>query len=153
MPVDRAVWALTEVCRDVTLVGHHERKLALAQWNGLKTARSADEAPPGADYVVEATGTGQGLMESIGLVKPRGTLVLKSTVVSQGELTLAAAVVNEITIVGSRCGPFGRALEAMQAFSLPVEGLIEARYPLDQAEAAFRKAGEQGALKVIVDVP
>ena len=146
-------WALTEVCKDVTLVGHHERKLALAQWNGLKTARSADEAPPGADYVVEATGTGQGLMESIGLVKPRGTLVLKSTVVSQGELNLAAAVVNEITIVGSRCGPFGRALEAMQAFSLPVEGLIEARYPLDQAEAAFRKAGEQGALKVIVDVP
>ena len=145
-------WTLSEVCADVTLVGRHEEKLARAEWNGVKTTTSVGSVEPGADLVVEATGAGEGLTQSIGLTRPRGILVLKSTVVSQGELNLSMAVVNEITIVGSRCGPFGRALKAMRAFRFPVERLIEARYPLDEAEAALARASERGALKVIVDV-
>ena len=145
-------WTLSQACDDVTLVGHHDRNLTIAQWNGVKVARTPAEVAPAADLVVEAAGAGQGLVQSIDLVRPRGTLVLKSTVESQGELNLAGAVVNEITIVGSRCGPFGRTLKAMRAFRFPVERLIEARYPLDEAEAAFARAAERGTLKVLLDM-
>ena len=145
-------WTLSTVSGDVTLVGHHPEKLERAAWHGLKTAPSPEQVTPGADVVVEATGTGQGLMQSIDLVRPRGTLVLKSTLVSQGELNLAKAVVNEVTMVGSRCGPIAKTLKSMQAFRFPVERLVDAHYPLGQAEAAFDKAAERGVLKVILDV-
>jgi len=144
-------WVLSTASRDVTLVGRHERKLARARWGGVKTALSPGEVRPGADLVVEATGTGQGLMQSLNLVRPRGTLVLKSTVAAQGELNLAAAVVNEVTVVGSRCGPFDRALKALRAFRFPVGRLIDGRYRLEDAEAALARAGERGVLKVLVE--
>ena len=145
-------WVLSTVCDDVTLVGRHEDKLARARWGGLKTTADIATVEPGADLVVEATGTAQGLTESVGLTRPRGTLVLKSTVAGSDPLNLALVVVNEIALLGSRCGPFGRALKAMRAYRFPVDRLIDARYPLDEAEAALAKAGEKGVLKVLVDV-
>jgi len=145
-------WTLSTVCSDVTLVGRYPRKLERAQWNGVKTVLGSAGVEKGADVVVEATGRGQGLMESLSLVKPRGLLVLKSTVVSQGELNLALAVVNEVTVLGSRCGPFGRALKALRAFRFPVTRLIEARYPLDKGLEALERAAQPGAMKVVVEM-
>jgi len=145
-------WALSTVCNDVTLVGRYPRKLDRARWNGVKTALGCQGVAKGADVVVEATGRGQGLMESLRLVKPRGLLVLKSTVVSQGELNLALAVVNEVTVLGSRCGPFGRALKALRAFRFPVTRLVEARYPLDKGVEALERAGQPGTMKVLVEM-
>ncbi|MBN1268153.1 MAG: alcohol dehydrogenase, partial [Kiritimatiellae bacterium] len=91
-------------------------------------------------------------MESIGLCRPRGTLVLKSTVATQGSVNLAPIVVNELTVVGSRCGRFERGLEIMESDHLPVEQLIAARYPLADGIKGFEHASRRGALKVLITV-
>jgi len=145
-------WVLSTVMHDVTLVGRHPAKLALAAWRGVKTL-AEDEARPGhADLVVDATGRGRGFSRALELLRPRGTLVLKSTVAAQGDLNLAPIVINEITVVGSRCGRFEVGLPALLREGFPVERLICARFPLAEADAAFRRAAERGALKVLLDV-
>ncbi|RCK77888.1 MAG: Zn-dependent dehydrogenase [Candidatus Ozemobacter sibiricus] len=142
-------WTLSRVARQVLLVGHHPAKLARAAWEGLRTAT---EPPPhdSQDLVVEATGTGEGLMQAINVTRPRGTLILKSTVVSPGELNLARAVVKELTIVGSRCGPFDRAIKALRAYRFPVARLIDGDYPLERGVEAFAHAARRDALKILV---
>ncbi|MBN1269493.1 MAG: alcohol dehydrogenase catalytic domain-containing protein, partial [Kiritimatiellae bacterium] len=82
-------WVLATVSSDVTLVGHHREHLEAAEWGGVKTTVGTGGLTPGADVVVEASGSENGLMESIGLCRPRGTLVLKSTVATQGSVNLA----------------------------------------------------------------
>jgi len=143
-------WALSEVVSDITLVGHHRENLALADWNGVR-ATTELPGPNMADLVVEATGTPDGLMQSINLVRPRGTLILKSTISGQSGLNLSMAVVKELLMVGSRCGPFDRTLKAMSAFQFPLERLIHGRFPFDQAMAAFEAASRKGALKILLD--
>ncbi len=144
-------WVLSRVAENVLLVGRHPAKLQKARWEGVATALEPP-ANDSMDLVVEATGTGTGLMQAIALTRPRGTLVLKSTVVSQGELNLSAAVVKELTIVGSRCGPFGRAIKAMRAYRFPVARLIDAVFPLEQGVEAFDRASARGALKILLRV-
>ena len=145
-------WVLSTVAVDVTLLGHHPEKLAVADWNRVRVTANPGEVKPGADLVIEATGSGRGLEQAISLTRPRGTLVLKSTIVGGESLNLAQAVVNELTIVGSRCGPFARALQALRACRFPVERLIAARFPLDRAPEAFDLAARRGAGKVLFDV-
>ena len=84
-------------------------------------------------------------------MRPRGTIVLKSTYHGRASLDLAPFVVDEITLVGSRCGPFGRALDVLQRGAVDPRPLVEARYPLREALAAFEHAARPGALKVLVD--
>jgi threonine dehydrogenase-like Zn-dependent dehydrogenase len=133
------------------LVGHHERKLKVAQACGVKIAREDELELKSYDTVVEATGSPGGMEKAIGLVRPQGTIVLKSTY--HGDLLFDAAplVINEIHLIGSRCGPFGPAIAALAGKDLCVEPLIDATYPLDQAEDAFIKAKEPEALKVLID--
>jgi alcohol dehydrogenase len=146
-------WVLNTVCSDVTLVGHHPGKLETAsQWGSLSTATGSGSVEPGADIVVDATGSGQGMTEAMALCRPRGTLVLKSTVASQGELNLAPVVINELNVVGSRCGLFEHGLAGLVTQRFPVERLVEARYPLAQAEQAFEHAGRKGVLKVMLEM-
>ena len=104
------------------------------------------------DLVVEATGAPEVLAAALGFVRPRGTVVLKTTAERPATLDLAPLVVDEITLVGSRCGPFEPALEALAAGRVQVEPLVEARYPLEQGAEAFERAGRRGVLKVLVDV-
>ena len=130
----------------VTLAGHHPAKLAVAARLGLATGRPA----PGADLVVDATGSPGALAEALALVRPRGTVVLKTTVAAQHALDLAPAVINEVTIVGSRCGSFPPALDALAAGRVRVASLVEATYPLADGVAAFAHAVRAGALKVLV---
>lgn len=146
-------WVLATAADDVTLVGRHPEKLALAAWRGLKTLPAGEKPPAGADIVVEATGSGAGLSQALALCRPRGTVVLKSTVASQGELELAPLVINEITLLGSRCGRFADALAMLAKFpDMPLARLITHRYPLEQAETAFSRAASGQALKVLLDI-
>jgi alcohol dehydrogenase len=145
-------WVLCTVCDDVTLAGHHAENLQKAAWQHLKTTAGAAGIAPGADLVVEATGSVSGLTTAINLCRPRGTLVLKSTLADGAALNLAPVVVNELTVVGSRCGLFQAGLQGMTAHLFPVERLIAARYPLEKAEEAFIAAAQHGTLKVILDI-
>lgn len=102
------------------------------------------------DLVVEATGDPEVLTRALGWVRPRGTLVLKTTAERPASLDAAPLVVDEITLLGSRCGPFEAALAALADGSVRVEPMIHARFPLEQGCAALALAGERGVLKVLL---
>ncbi len=146
-------WCLSTVINDVTLVGHHPEKLKLAAWHQLKTTANVTDVKPGADIVVDATGSGKGISEAMSLCRPRGTIVLKSTVASQGDLNLAPIVVNEQTVLGSRCGRFRDGLRMLESYpDMPVERLITARYAISQAVVAFQRAAQSDTLKVLLEM-
>jgi threonine dehydrogenase-like Zn-dependent dehydrogenase len=132
---------------DVVLAGRHTEKLARARRLGIRTGTP----DAGADLVVDATGAPGGLGEALALVRPRGTVVLKTTVAAAHHLDLAPAVVHEVTIIGSRCGRFPPALAALAAGRVTVAPLIDAVYPLEDAVAAFAHAATPETLKVLVD--
>ena len=136
---------------DVLAVGKHVQKLALLERRGIRTALldSWDRAP--ADLVVEATGTAAGFATAVLATRPRGTLVQKSTVAGTIELSLAPLVINEITLVGSRCGSFAPAIRALSSGSVDVSGLISAKLPLSEAERALKLAASPGVLKVLIE--
>lgn len=134
----------------VTVVGKHEKKLALLRQYGIRTVAGTDWRPQPADLVIEATGTTDGLAHAMSIVRPRGTLVLKSTVAQAHALSLAPLVINEVTVVGSRCGPFAPALQALARQQLGVIPLIDRMYPLKEGPAAVEHAAQRGALKVLL---
>jgi threonine dehydrogenase-like Zn-dependent dehydrogenase len=137
---------------DVLAVGHHPTHIALAErWGARGVLAGALTERATFDVVVEATGSPAGLVAAIDLVRPRGVLVLKSTFAERPAIDLAPLVINEITVVGSRCGPFGRALDALASGLLDPRPLIEAVFPLSRAEEAFSRAGGKGTLKILVE--
>jgi threonine dehydrogenase-like Zn-dependent dehydrogenase len=103
------------------------------------------------DVVVEASGSPDGLGLARQALRPAGTLVLKSTYPGAVAIDLAALVVDEITVVGSRCGPFPAALRLLEQGLIDPTPLIDARFALDDAEAALRHAAQPGVLKVLID--
>jgi threonine dehydrogenase-like Zn-dependent dehydrogenase len=137
---------------DVVLVGKHEGKLARARNKDLRTAVAGELEARSYDLVVEATGSPSGMETALGLLRPRGTLVLKSTYHGKLSLDAAPIVIDEITLVGSRCGPFLPAVAALSSHAVTPEYLIDAVYPLQDAEAAFARAAEHGVLKVLLDM-
>ena len=143
---------------EVMMVGKHEEKLALAAKHGVRTYVLADatsfalENRRRVDLVVECSGSAQGLEMALCLVRPRGSVILKSTVSDMSTLHLAPIVIDEIRVQGSRCGPFTPALRALSQRRVDVLPLISARYSLDDGLAAFNHAGQKGVLKVLVQV-
>ncbi|MBN1977563.1 MAG: alcohol dehydrogenase catalytic domain-containing protein [Anaerolineae bacterium] len=138
---------------DLTVIGRHEDKLDILARRGIPTALDdGDDSTGSADIVIEATGHPDGFAAARRLVRPRGTLVLKSTYHGSFDADLTMAVVDEITLIGSRCGPFAPALRLLERGSVAVIQLIQARYPLSQAPAAFERAARPGTLKVLIDV-
>jgi alcohol dehydrogenase len=135
---------------DLLVIGRHASKLALLARRGIKTRLAGELVEPGADVVVEATGSAEGFATARSLVRPRGTLVLKSTFHGDVSLNLSMVVVDEITLVGSRCGPFSAALRLLEQRLVEVEPLIHATFPLADGLAAFDKAGAPGVLKVLL---
>jgi len=143
-------WVMATAGAAVTLVGHHRDKLDLARWGGIRTAIEGNASEP-ADVIVEATGSHKGLAGAIGRCRPRGKIVLKTTVAGPFTIDLAPVVINEITIVGSRCGRFQDGLNLLAKHpDLPLGRLISACYPIKQACQAFDHAGRPEALKVLV---
>jgi threonine dehydrogenase-like Zn-dependent dehydrogenase len=103
------------------------------------------------DVAVECTGNTDGLALARRAVRPRGTIVLKSTYHGEVSFNLSSVVVDEVTLVGSRCGPFAPALRALQAGRIQVKGLVDAHYPLIRAVEAFEHAARPGVMKVLVE--
>ena len=135
----------------VTLVGKHAENLALVAGRGLATTLLEKWVPAGtADCVVEATGSAAGLAQAAAAVRPRGTLVLKSTVAEQHRLSMAPLVINEITVVGSRCGLFPPALQALRDRAVEVTPLIDATFPLVEGVEALSHAARPGVRKVLI---
>jgi threonine dehydrogenase-like Zn-dependent dehydrogenase len=143
---------------EVMMVGKHEEKLALAEKRGVHTYVLADatsftlENRRRVDVVVECSGSAQGLDLAIRLVRPRGTIILKSTVSNKSTLHLAPIVIDEIRVQGSRCGPFAPAIRALSQKTVDIRPLISAHYSLDNGISAFERAAQKGVLKVLVKV-
>ncbi|HLG73191.1 MAG TPA: alcohol dehydrogenase catalytic domain-containing protein [Chloroflexota bacterium] len=132
-------------CR-LSVFGKHQEKLRL-----LRDVDWSVEPPAGQfDVVVEATGSERGFQQALELVRPRGTLVLKSTVAAGAQLNLAPIVINEVTVVGSRCGLFEPAIAALASGEVDPRPLISAVYPLEEGLAAFDRAQQPGVLKVLL---
>jgi threonine dehydrogenase-like Zn-dependent dehydrogenase len=137
----------------VSIQGRSATKLALASSLGIDTIRADDSSPAiSYDLVVECTGSAAGLEIARQLTRPRGTIVLKSTVAQAATLDLAPFVVDEITVVGSRCGPFAPALSALEQKRISVAPLLSASYPLRQGVEAFSYAAKHGVLKVQLEI-
>ncbi len=137
----------------VTVIGKHPEKLAILDELGLMTAELSDVVlERTADLVVDCTGSPTGLTTACQLIKPRGTIVLKTTVVGDSGPALAPLVIDEVTVVGSRCGPFDVALAALASGDIHVAPLISARYPLSDIIDALKAARTAPNLKVLLDV-
>ena len=136
---------------ELTLVGRNRNKLAIAEGWGVPV-RLADVTLPAqaADLVVECTGSPQGFESARRLLRPRGTLVLKSTYHGALSVDMSGLVVDEITLLGSRCGPFAPALRLLAAGLVDPRGLISETFALNQAAAAFAHAAAPGVLKVLL---
>lgn len=159
---------LAGISDHVLVVGKHPEKLSLIEDLGIETALldargvrlEADSDVRGvrlqadhfADVVVDCTGSETGLPAALRLVRPRGTVVLKTTVAGTQQMPWAPIVIDEVTIVGSRCGPFDRALEALEAGSVSVLPMISERYDLSQGVEALEAARRKGVLKVLIDI-
>jgi len=133
------------------VIGKSEAKLGVLAALGVRTAHAGAVRPAkDADIVVECTGTAGGLGAAMEFVRPRGTIVLKSTVADTAGLDLAPIVVDEVTVIGSRCGPMDAALEMLQRGQITTEPLITAEFPLDEAPAALAAAARPEAVKVLI---
>jgi threonine dehydrogenase-like Zn-dependent dehydrogenase len=137
-------------CR-LLVIGRSPRPLALLAARGIATATADRVEARQADVVVECTGNQEGLELARRAVRPRGTIVLKSTYHGRASIDMAPFVVDEISLVGSRCGPFAPAVAMLARGAVDPRPLVEARYPLADAVAAFAHAARPGALKVLVD--
>jgi threonine dehydrogenase-like Zn-dependent dehydrogenase len=144
---------LASIADDLLVVGKHRDKLAILEAMGLRTATLSDDLPArAADIVVDCTGSESGLPTALKLVRPRGTIVLKTTVAGTQTLAWAPFVIDEVTLVGSRCGPFDQALYALEHGLVDVEPLIADRFTLSNGLMALQRAQQKGVLKVLLEM-
>lgn len=148
------VQVMSKLNASVRLIGKHEKKLALCEKWGIKhrllrdIGRRADQ-----DIVVDCTGSPDGLRTAMQLVRPRGTILMKSTFAPRAEnpVDLSPLVVNEIELVGSRCGSISEAVRAIEKQEIDVVSLITGRFPLDEGVKALEAAGRPDQVKVLID--
>ncbi len=136
-------------CRLLCL-GSHPHKIELLKSWGIEAANYRDYQPVPCDLAVEASGSTQGFAIAVSALKARGTLIFKSTYAETLTFDVAPLVVNEITVIGSRCGPFAPALRLLSQNLIPTNQLISRIYPFDEAIAAFQYAAQGDALKVLL---
>ena len=140
----------------LTVIGKHEQKLELARRRGAHYLLT-DVALQGDwlarfDVAIEASGSPSGLATALRLVKPRGTIVLKSTHEGAASVDLSQVVVNEVAVIGSRCGRFREAIDLLKTGGLDVDPLISARLPLEKALLGFEEAADPNTMKVILQM-
>jgi len=134
--------------------GRHKAKLRIAERTGVTTEVVGSRFPVASyDWVVEATGSADGLRIAVEMTRPRGTVFMKSTVHGKVPLDTAPVIVNEISLVGSRCGRFEPALKLLSRSRVLVADMISEVLPLSQAPRAFRLADRSGVLKVLLTNP
>jgi len=135
---------------DLRVVARHPHQQNLLKQRGIRIISEEEVQPWRWDVVVEATGSPGGFSLARQAIRPRGTLVLKSTYKGEMNVNFSSIVVDEINIIGSRCGPFEPALRLMESRQVDPTVLITAEYKLNDALKAFERAAEPGALKVLV---
>ncbi len=134
----------------LTLSGRHEEKMGLLGGRGIKTGASLEKKS--FHIVIDCTGSESGLSEAFDLVRPRGTVVLKTTMAERSKVDLNRAVIDEISIVGSRCGPFVPALNFLKEGTVSVREMIDKTFPLEKGVEAFDYVREKRPLKVLIDM-
>lgn len=133
--------------------GRHREKLAISAKTGVTGEIRRGKMPAAEyDYVVDSTGSSEGLRTAVQMVRPRGTVIMKSTVHDLTAIDTAPVIVNEITLVGSRCGRFEPALKMLASGKVHVQEMISEVRRLEDAKGAFAKAEERGVLKVLLSV-
>lgn len=137
---------------ELLVVGRHREKLANLEARGIKTGLAEAVTDRAFDISVECTGNPEGFAIARRALRPRGTLVLKSTYAGNLSIDASSLVVDEITLIGSRCGPFPAALELLATGKVDVQPLIHARYPLSEGLLAFELAQRRGVLKVLLEI-
>lgn len=134
----------------VHLYGRHKDKMRIVEPLGVEPRIGPNRPSAAYEFTVEATGSADGLASAVAMTQPRGTLILKSTVHGTVPLDTAPIIVNELTIVGSRCGRFPPALHLIGSGRLPLDAMISAEFALKDAPRAFERAQEPGILKVLL---
>ncbi|MEY3869494.1 MAG: hypothetical protein RLZZ338_3385 [Cyanobacteriota bacterium] len=137
---------------DLLAIGHHPEKLALLEARGIKVGYPDVVQARAFDLSVECTGNPEGFRVACAALRPRGILVLKSTYAGLLTFDASSLVVDEITLMGSRCGPFAPALELLAQNQVNVNPLIQKSYPLTEGLKAFEDAKQRGALKILLDM-
>jgi threonine dehydrogenase-like Zn-dependent dehydrogenase len=137
---------------DLLAIGRHAEKLANLAAQNIATGFAEAVTDRAFDIAVECTGNPDGFAIARRALRPRGILVLKSTYANQLSLDISSIVVDEITLIGSRCGPFSKALKLLAENKIKVDNLIQARYSLDEGLAAFKYAQQRGVLKVLLEI-
>ncbi|HEX7976226.1 MAG TPA: alcohol dehydrogenase catalytic domain-containing protein [Anaerolineales bacterium] len=136
---------------DLTVAVRHPPQMELLAGRGIRTCSESEVPEKKMDVVVEATGSPAGFTLARRAIRPRGTLVMKSTYAGDMQVNLSSLVVDEITLVGSRCGPFPPALRLLERRQVDPIPLIQARYPLTEGLAALERATQPGVLKVLIE--
>jgi len=142
---------LRQAGAQVLVVGHHPENLEILARRDIQTVLESDWNSSLASLVVDATGNPTGLPRAIAATRPRGTVVLKSTTATNTRLDLSSLVINEIRVVGSRCGPFPPALRALDMGSIDVSSLVSKRVSLGDGVEALQTAASPGQLKVLIE--
>ena len=130
--------------------GRHKEKLRIVEQSGVSTEIAKKLPVARYEFVVEATGSAEGLRQAVAMAVPRGTVIMKSTVHGLVSIDTAPVIVNEIKLVGSRCGRFEPALKLLASRKVRVDAMISEVLPLKKAREAFRAAQKPGALKVLL---
>ncbi|MDH3362046.1 MAG: alcohol dehydrogenase catalytic domain-containing protein [Nitrosopumilus sp.] len=138
-------------CFNITCFGRHKNKLQNLVNNGIKIKLGIEPSDKQSfDLVVEATGNNSGFLDTMQLIKPRGIVVLKSTIAARENLDLTPIVVNEITLIGSRCGLFKPAIDALVTGIVSVDSMIDSTFPLEKFSEAIEYAKKPDTLKVFL---
>ncbi len=144
---------LQETGCEVTLIGRHEERLRYMEGMGMAVSTGCEGPGRVFDMTIDCTGSAQGLGEAISITRPRGTVVLKTTVADRpSSHDLNHVVIDEITIVGSRCGPFGPAISALTEGRIDVRPFISAVYPIEDGVIALKEAARPGVMKVLISM-
>lgn len=144
--------ALATTDCSLLVVGRHEEKLSLLKSRGIPTRTSIDGLEKQLDLVIDCTGRPEGFSSALDLVRPTGTVVLKTTVAQRTQADLNRVVIDEVTLLGSRCGPFGPAMQALEERRVDVKPLVSRVFPIEEGVEAFEYAAGKGALKVLLKV-
>ncbi|MGA8599490.1 MAG: alcohol dehydrogenase catalytic domain-containing protein [Bryobacteraceae bacterium] len=130
--------------------GRHPEKLKISEEAGVETVIGSERLRKRFDFVIDSTGSKEGLKEAAAMTRPRGTVILKSTVHGEVPIDTAPVIVDELTLVGSRCGRFEPAIALLRAGRIKTAPLLSAEFPLERAADAFTEAAKRGVLKVLL---